>query len=204
MVEESLQYIKNFIRDPRVASVSPTSKHATKVLTDGIDFTNSRIIVEYGPGNGVITRELLSRMRSDAVLITVEINEDFYKDISRINDSRLISVLGSAEDIESILKKHGFDKADTIISGIPFSLLRMPLRKSILAATRNMLRDDGVFHVYQASKQLRPLLRGYFGKINTTFVWRNVPPLFIFRCSDQLPPEGAAPEPAINAILPIF
>ena len=33
--------------------------------------------MEYGPGVGVITAEILRRMRSDALLIVIELNPDF-------------------------------------------------------------------------------------------------------------------------------
>lgn len=170
-----------------VASVSPTSMHATRLLIEGINLAKSRVIVEYGPGNGVITKELLKGMPDDAKLLAVEINKDFYNELRAIDDPRLIPVNGSAEDVAGIMRKHGLMQADVVISGIPFSLLKEPVRRAIVEATRNILDESGSFHVYQTSKLAKSLLEDYFYKIETTFVWKNIPPLFILRASLRRP-----------------
>ena len=103
MVEESFRYIKNFIRDPRVASVTPTSNYATQVLFRDVDCSKCDNIVEYGPGSGVITREILRQMKPSARLIVIEINESFYNELKKYRDPRLIVELGSAEQVDEII-----------------------------------------------------------------------------------------------------
>ncbi len=200
MVEESIQYIRNFIKDPLVASVSPTSGHATRELMKGMDLSTSSLVVEYGPGNGVITKELLRKMPEHARLLAVEINEDFYRELKRLEDPRLILVKGSAEDIVGIMRKLDLPKADVVVSGIPFSMLKPPIRRSIVEGTQEVLQHGGSFHVYQASKQMRRLLREYFQEVEITFVWKNLPPLFILRANL---PRPAQARPVVNLHSPL-
>ena len=42
---------------------------------------------------------------------------------SSITDPRFVAVLGSAADVEQIVADHGFDHADYVLSGLPFSTL---------------------------------------------------------------------------------
>ena len=52
-------YIKEFVKDKNVGAITSTSDHVVKKIIEKIDFIKAEKIVEYGPGNGVITRLLL-------------------------------------------------------------------------------------------------------------------------------------------------
>src|SRR5499427_10842628 len=95
---ERLLFARNFFRHPRMlGSIVPSSRFLIKQLLEPINFGRARVIVEYGPGSGVITAELLRRMRSDAVLIAIEMNPDFVSYLSSaFSDKRLQVVEGSA------------------------------------------------------------------------------------------------------------
>ena len=78
--------------------------------------------MEYGPGVGNITAEVLKRMHRDARLVVFETNDDFVEFLRRsIPDSRLTVVHGSAADVGRVLGELGLEQADIVISGIPFS-----------------------------------------------------------------------------------
>lgn len=190
-------YLKNLIKDPLVSSVTPTSAFGIAKLCENLNFNEARLIVEYGPGGGVITKFLLSKMRPDAKLIVIENNELFYNALRHsIHDSRLIPIHDSAENIISILNKHYKDgliysnKADYIISGIPFSMFPTKLKNSILLNTTHSLRHSGLFLVYQflislsyGKKDIKRKIREYFNVDKSTIELRNVPPLRIYECS---------------------
>jgi phosphatidylethanolamine/phosphatidyl-N-methylethanolamine N-methyltransferase len=185
MIEQSIAYIKNLIKDPRVASVSPTSAHSIEKMLRGIDFSDIDTIVEYGPGDGVITRELLKRLKSNAKLFAIEINEPFAADLAKTNDERLVVIHGSAEDVREMLSSHGTSEVDLVLSGIPFSLIRYRTRVKILSVTRSILRPGGTLLVYQASIQLNGLLKKFFKDVDIKYTWKNIPPLVIFRATGR-------------------
>src|SRR3984885_1986989 len=74
----ALLFARNFFRHPRMlGSIVPSSRFLIKQLLEPIDWTQARVIVEYGPGVGSITAEILRRQRPDASLIAIEINPEF-------------------------------------------------------------------------------------------------------------------------------
>ncbi|MGD9712931.1 MAG: rRNA adenine N-6-methyltransferase family protein, partial [Thermomicrobiales bacterium] len=73
------------------------------------------MIVEYGPGIGNLTWEILQRMRPDATLIAIEFNKDLVAHLkANFHDERLRIVHGSAADVRTILAELGIQQADYI------------------------------------------------------------------------------------------
>ena len=179
-----LLFARNFFRHPRMlGSIVPSSRFLIKQLLEPIDWTRAGVIVEYGPGVGGITLELLRHMRADAVLIAIEMNPDFVSYLrSTIGDSRLQVVAGSAEAVGDILRRRGHQRADYIISGIPFSTIEAPMRERILRNTRDALDPAGAFLVYQFSTRVLEDLRRFFGYVGRRFEPLNVLPAHLFIC----------------------
>jgi phospholipid N-methyltransferase len=164
-----------------VGSIIPTSHTAVCGLLDPIDWKNVRCVVEYGPGTGVFTREILRRIGPEACLIAIDTNEVFIDYLrSAIDDRRLICVHGSATDVEAILAEHGHAQADYVISGLPFSTLPRPVADSIMDATQRAIRPGGAFLIYQYSRFVLAMLEARFGPIDTGKVWRCIPPAHLF------------------------
>jgi phospholipid N-methyltransferase len=140
-----LLFARNFFRHPRMlGSIVPSSRFLIRELLGPVDWTRARVIVEYGPGVGGITAEVLRRMRPDALLIAIEMNPDFVSYLrGALTDTRLRVVEGSAESVDEILRRYGQRQADYIISGIPFSTIPAPAREHILHKTRAVLAPGG-------------------------------------------------------------
>jgi phospholipid N-methyltransferase len=181
---EMLLFARNFFRHPRMlGSIVPSSRFLIKQLLEPIDWTRARVIVEYGPGVGGITAEILRRMRSDAILIAIETNPAFVKFLhSSFQDERLRVVEASAESVEEILRQFGQTKANYIISGIPFSTIPAALRERILRKTCAMLEPGGAFLVYQFSTRVLQDLKRIFGYVRRQFEPLNVLPAHLFIC----------------------
>ena len=92
-------FARNFFRHPlMLGSIIPSSRFLIRELLKPVDWAQAKVIVEYGPGVGVITTEVLRQMRPDAVLIAIETNPDFVTYLREsIQDERLHVVQGSAE-----------------------------------------------------------------------------------------------------------
>src|ERR1700686_2429452 len=74
----ALLFARNFFRHPRMlGAIVPSSRFLIKQLLEPIDWAQARVIVEYGPGVGGITAEILRRMPPDASLIAIETNPEF-------------------------------------------------------------------------------------------------------------------------------
>ena len=179
-----LLFARNFFRHPRMlGSIVPSSRFLIKQLLEPINWARARVIVEYGPGVGGITAEVLRRMRADAALIAIEMNPDFVHYLrSSISDSRFHVVEASAEAVDEILHRLGHLRADYIISGIPFSTIPAPLRERILRKTRDVLAPGGAFLVYQFTTRVLDDLRRIFGYVGRRFEPLNVLPAHLFIC----------------------
>jgi phospholipid N-methyltransferase len=164
-----------------VGSVIPSSKILIDKMLAPVDWANTKLFVEYGPGVGTFTQHILDRLAPDATLITIDTNDDFTRYVSRkFTDSRLIAVTGSAADVRSIVADCGFASADFILSGLPFSTLPIGVGPDIAKATAEALRPGGAFLVYQFSPKVRQFIAPHFGRIDRDFEWLNVPPATLF------------------------
>ena len=180
----ALLFARNFFLHPRMlGSIVPSSRFLIKQLLEPIDWAQARVIVEYGPGVGGITAEILRRMRPDASLIAIEINAEFASFLrSSTEDERLHVVEASAETVVEILRQHGHERASYIISGIPFSTMSAPLRERILRGTCSVLEPHGSFLVYQFSTRVLQDLQRMFRCVRHQFEPLNVLPAHLFFC----------------------
>jgi phospholipid N-methyltransferase len=166
-----------------LGSIVPSSRFLIKQLLEPINWSRARVIVEYGPGVGGITSEVLRRMRPDGTLIAIEMNPDFVTYLRRaIPDTRLRVVDGSAADVDEVLGRFGLTRADYIISGIPFSTIPAPIRERILRKTHDVLEPGGAFLVYQFSTRVLQDLKRIFGYVGRKFEPLNVLPAHLFIC----------------------
>jgi phospholipid N-methyltransferase len=122
------QFLRGFFKNPvMVGSIIPSSRVLIDKMLEPVDWANTRLFVEYGPGVGTFTRPLLERLGPDATLVTIDTNADFTRYLKeRIDDPRLVAVTGSAADVEKILADRNFGQADYVLSGLPFSTLPPP------------------------------------------------------------------------------
>src|SRR3954471_17109853 len=110
------QFLRGFLKNPvMVGSIIPSSRVLIDRMLDPVDWANTRLFVEYGPGVGTFTRPVLDRLAPDATLVTVDTNPDFTRYLKEsIDDPRLVAVNGSAADVENILADRGLGQADYV------------------------------------------------------------------------------------------
>ncbi len=91
-----------------VGSVTPSSTVLARHMADLVDFSQARCLVEFGPGTGVVTRELASRLAPDARLLVFEISETFVNHLRETIVDRRVHILhDSAENLEELLDLEG-------------------------------------------------------------------------------------------------
>src|SRR5258708_5030818 len=176
------QFLRGFLKNPvMVGSVIPSSRVLIDKMLEPVDWANTRLFVEYGPGVGTFTRPVLERLAADPTLVTIDTNADFTHYLRElIDDPRLVAVTGSAADVETILADRSLGSADYVLSGLPFSTLPPGVGEDIAAATANVIRPGGAFLVYQFSPKVRDFIKPHFKPIKRGFEWVNVPPATLF------------------------
>jgi phospholipid N-methyltransferase len=176
------QFLRGFIKNPvMVGSVIPSSRVLIEKMLAPVDWANTRLFVEYGPGVGTFTRPVLELLGPDATLVTIDTNPDFTRYLKdSIDDPRLVAVNGSAAEVGKILQDRNLGAADYVLSGLPFSTLPPGVGEDIAQATSSVIRPGGAFLVYQFSPKVLRFIRPHFERIERGFEWVNVPPATLF------------------------
>lgn len=182
---EWLLFAKNFLKHPNMLGwFLPSSPFVAETVLRQADWAGARVIIEYGPGVGTFTHDILRRMRPDATLAAFETNGGFDKFLSgAIRDPRFHLLHQSAAEIEAALGRLGLPAPDYAISGIPFRTLPEETRGEIVRKTHAALRPAGQFLVYQLTSFARPYLQRVFGRAREDFELLNIPPGRMFYCA---------------------
>lgn len=171
-------FFRGFIEQPRmVGAILPSSPVVVKAMLEPVDWPNTKLFVEYGPGVGTFCQPVLDRLPRDGELLVIDTNPLFIDYLRKtIKDSRFHAVLGSAEDVEDIVRSIGHEKADYVLSGLPFSTLPEGVGPAIATATARIIRKGGAFLTYQYTASARDFTARYFPRVESGYVWRNIPP----------------------------
>ena len=182
--EQILLFGRNFIKHPKMlGSLIPSSRFLVNHVLSEVDWKRARVFLEYGPGVGTFTTEILRRMRPDAVLVALETNTDFVRFLKgKLRDDRLHVIHGSAADARAALASLELGRADYVISGIPYTTMPPELREAILQTTHDVLDRNGAFLVYQFTRAVLPYLQQVFGSVYQDFEPLNVMPARLFFC----------------------
>lgn len=174
-------FFQGFLEHPRmVGSIIPSSKPTIDKMLGPVKWDECKLFVEYGPGVGTFCRPVLDRLPRDGELIVIDTNPLYIDYLKRtIRDSRFHAVLGSAEDVEEIVRSLGHEHADYVLSGLPFSTLPDGVGPAIAAATHRVIRPGGAFLTYQFSATARDLTARHFAQVDTGFAWFNIPPCLL-------------------------
>lgn len=182
-----LRFGRAFVRSPAMlGSVVPSSRYLVRRTLRPIEWGRAEVVVEYGPGVGTCTAEILRRLRPDARLLAFETHGGFVRHLGdAFTDPRLEVIHGSAEDVQAELEARDLGGADYVLSGIPFSLMPDEVRDAILRRTRAILRPGGAMLVYQFSPTIAIHLKRVFDDVSWGFEPRNFPPAVFFSCREQ-------------------
>jgi phospholipid N-methyltransferase len=186
----SVLFLKRFLQRPfQIASIMPSSKVLVERVADKIDFENARVIAEYGPGEGVHSREIARRMGPDAQLLLFEVDAAFSRDLRRqfADDPRVHVINQDAAGLPQEMRQLGIAQCDYIISGIPFSILNIDKKISLLKKTHEALAPGGSFIIYQVTNELKQHAT-LFEEAESEYVLQNIPPMFltVFRKTSAL------------------
>lgn len=190
-LNEGLEFLGAFLRKPRsVGSVWPSSPTLAREVVAGCRLHNASTVVELGPGTGAITRFILDGLARDTLFFALELNQGHVHRL-RHRFPQLEVYHDSAERIRHYLDRHGRQKADCIISTLPWGNMGRAAQARILGSVRSSLKSGGVFSFisyihagwYPTYRTFRKQLQEHFRDCRISpVVWMNVPPAVVYRC----------------------
>lgn len=179
----SALFFKRFLTRPlQVASIIPSSKQLIRRVASKFDFSEPRVIVEYGPGEGCHTREIARQMHRDSTLLMFELDGELTGHLRRQfrHNPRIHVINAGADEITNELKIRGIEHCDYVVSGIPFSTMEINKKRALLQKTFDALapKPTSAFIIYQFTNELRQHAT-IFPRAKTEYFLQNIPPSFI-------------------------
>jgi phospholipid N-methyltransferase len=174
---------KFFRKGTEIASVAPSSKGMVRTMLKGIDFTNTRTLVELGAGTGPVTAELVQRAAgTNCRLLIVEMDPDFCARLRKKFPGTEI-IQGDATDLDRILTERGIDRVDQIVSGLPTPSLPKPAYERLFAAVGRRLDPAGDFRQLTIMPWVfAKFYKKFFADVRFKLVPMNVPPGGVYTC----------------------
>ncbi len=182
---------RRFLQHPtRVGALCPSSSSLCRMIASEIGVEEAELVVELGPGTGVITREIVRRLPAGGRLLAIELDPALCSHLERSFPAVRICN-DSASRLGAILAESGETAPDAVVSGLPWAIFPESLQREILAAVADSLAPGGWFATFAylqglmlpAGMRFRKLLGEMFSTVETSqVVWRNLPPAFVYRC----------------------
>jgi phosphatidylethanolamine/phosphatidyl-N-methylethanolamine N-methyltransferase len=128
-------------------------------------------------------------MRADAQLLLFELDPAFSRDLERqfAHDPRVHVLNQDAARLPQEMRRRGIAQCDYILSGIPFSILKIDKKRALLQKTHDALAPGGSFIIYQVTNELKQHAT-IFDEAESEYFLQNIPPMFItvFRKANML------------------
>jgi phosphatidylethanolamine/phosphatidyl-N-methylethanolamine N-methyltransferase len=181
---------QEFLRAPtRVATVTASSDALVAALLAPHQLDGSRVVVELGAGTGRVTDAVAHRLRGAGRHIAVEINPVLAERLAARHPAVTV-VCADAARLPDVLTEHGVERADAIVSLLPWAAYAAAPVPAIAA---HALAPSGTFtqatlrgfHLLPPARRQARDLRAAFGSVTASPpIWRNLPPARVLIASE--------------------
>src|SRR3989344_2033977 len=136
------KFLKIVLKDYiTVGAVTISSRYVVRKVMRELK-PEHKCVIEYGGGNGILTKEILKILPTDGRLIVVELNDDFAAELKQIKDVRLKIIHNDVFAVAKDFQRFGVNNVDAVISSIPLSLDGAVKRKELIRNTYKVIREQ--------------------------------------------------------------
>lgn len=190
---EATRFFREFLSRPGVVgAVAPSSRALARRMVEGLDLGSAGVVIEFGPGTGSFTGEIVRRIGPGTRFVAIERSSEMAASFRAAFPGVTLHE-DSASNVEAICRREGIEPGtvDCIVSGLPFAAFPEPLQRSILEGAIGVLRPGGSFvtfayygaHLKPAGRRFRRLLESLFASVvRGAGAMMNLPPAFVYRC----------------------
>ena len=182
-------FIYRYLKHPKqTGALCSSSNKLAHTITSNINLEKAQNIVEIGAGTGSFTKEIFKKKQEKAKFLAVEIDEKMAEKLKKKFPNLDIEI-NSAANLKHILKQKGINEVQSIISGIPWALLKENEQEKLLQIIYESLSDEGFFATFAyilptlAARRFKKLLFRIFKEVKISkIVWQNFPPALVSYC----------------------
>jgi phosphatidylethanolamine/phosphatidyl-N-methylethanolamine N-methyltransferase len=188
---QRVQFLKEFLANPtKIGAVAPSGKLLSRKMVEVANLADKQTIIEYGPGTGVVTAQIIRYMKPSSKFFAIELNPAMCE-IWRAKFPDRTLYEGNVMQVTRFCRKEGWNQVDCIISGLPWSSWPERLQRGILDQMMKVLKPGGTFitfgyhvsRILPAGMRFARLLPEYFSTVERSKpIWRNIPSAFTVRC----------------------
>ena len=165
-----IKFVSEFLKHPKqVGAVAESSPFLARKMVRQIG--GAANIVEFGPGTGAVTKEILRHLPKDGKLTCFEINPSFCEQLKTINDPRLKVINDDVKNCGRYV-----DNLDCIVSSLPLAAFDESEKEKVLALSGK----SRTYVQFQYHPFLKSKLKRYFRDVKIKFVPLNIPPAFVY------------------------
>jgi phospholipid N-methyltransferase len=166
----------------QTGSLFRSSKNLAEKLVIPLTSNSQINIIELGAGDGIITKHILKKVNQACTVHSFEINQPFIFKLKKIKDERLIIYNTCVSNIKTQFSRN---EIDFVISSLPLANIKLEFKKELIDVIKHVLKPEGKFIQYQYSKRDLRLLENNFYKTDVSLCIKNLPPAFIYYCTNN-------------------
>jgi len=185
------KFLGEFLLHPtKTGAIAPSSQFLARTMVEWIDLPKAKTVLEYGPGTGVFTEQIIQRMPAGSKFAAIELNPRL-AELFRRRHPGLTLIEDSVANVDAICQKLGLGQVDGIVCGLPWASFPESLQTRILDQMMTVMSPNGQFVTFAylqglllpPGKRFAQLLPKYFTHVSKSrTVWLNLPPAFVYQC----------------------
>lgn len=183
-IPDEIRFLRQWFDNPiKTGAVAPSSPALARRMASYIDIQKPGLVVELGPGTGVVTQAVIQHGVDPTRVVAVEYSNEF---VDMLTD-RFVGatvIQGDAYDFEAIRQAHIDEPLAAVVSSLPLFTKPKPMRKRLINMCLDALAPGCPF--IQFSYALVPPVtedEGNFSIESSSWVIGNLPParVWIYR-----------------------
>ena len=176
-IPDEIRFLRQWFDNPmKTGAVAPSSPALARRMASFIDPAKPGLVVELGPGTGVVTQEVLSRGVEPGRVLAVEYSADFVN-ILRDRFAGTTVMQGDAYDFQAIRQTHINEPLAAVVSSLPLFTKPKAMRRRLIDMCLDALAPGCPFIQFSyALVPPVPVEDGNFTIETSNWVIGNLPP----------------------------
>ncbi|MGX5183104.1 class I SAM-dependent methyltransferase [Streptomyces avermitilis] len=181
-------FLRQWVRAPaRMGAIAPSSRHLAEAVCAPVPERGEPVVVELGAGTGPFTAEIQRRLGGRGRHLAVEIDPLLAQRLRHRHPGAEV-IQRDAVHLRHLLDERGIEKADVVVSGLPWALFPSATQHQLMDATAAVLAPAGAFTAFTylhavpltPARRFRELMANRFEEVvPSRTIWRNTPPAFV-------------------------